>query len=87
MNNPSKLDENESTKNDLSILKHLIRGDKIIEHDDDTIKRLFPDSNQRKQLLETNNIREKLIKRAIDMGWDKATITNLLDKMFTSLNT
>uniref|UniRef100_A0A6C0L2P2 Uncharacterized protein n=1 Tax=viral metagenome TaxID=1070528 RepID=A0A6C0L2P2_9ZZZZ len=87
MNNPSKLDENESTKNDLSIIKHLIRGDKVIEQDNDTIKRLFPDSNQRKQLLETNDIREKLIERAINMGWDKATITNLLDKMFTPLNT
>tara|TARA_B100000902_G_scaffold66289_1_gene72722 strand:+ start:3508 stop:3783 length:276 start_codon:yes stop_codon:yes gene_type:complete len=86
MNNQSKSNDNESIKNDLSIIKHLIRGDKVIEHDNDTIKRLFPDSEQRKQILETNNIREKLIERAINMGWDKNTITNLLDKMFTSFN-
>ena len=86
MDSSSKANENESIKNDLSIIGHIIRGDKVIEPNDDTIKRLFPDSKKREQLVETNNMREKLIERAINMGWDKATITKLLDKMFTPLN-
>ena len=86
MNSSSKANENESIKNDLSIIGHIIRGDKVIEPNDDTIKRLFPDSKQREQLVETNNIRKKLIERAINMGWDEETITKILDKMFIPLS-